>query len=231
MIKQAFSNWTFFEKSWLVIFTAINLYLFYAWQDSVLGLITSLSGMLCVVLVAKGKIFNYYPGILNILLYAYLSYQQGFYGEVALNILYFLPMQLIGLLLWKKHQAEKQDISDVAVRMLTKKSKIIWGMIIVAVTILLGYVLQKIGGSQPYVDATTTILQIAAQFFMIKRLVEQWITWIIVDMVSIWMWLTAFLTTGNDVTVLIMWVAYLFNAIYGYINWKRIYSRQEGEAA
>ncbi|WP_338453088.1 nicotinamide riboside transporter PnuC [Niallia oryzisoli] len=220
MIKQAFSNWTLFEKSWLVIFTAINLYLFYAWQDSVLGLITSLSGMLCVVLVAKGKIFNYYPGILNILLYAYLSYQQGFYGEVALNILYFLPMQLIGLLLWQKHQSDKQNISDVAVSMLNKKLKFIWGMIIVAATVLLGFVLQKMGGAQPYVDASTTILQVAAQFFMIKRLVEQWITWIIVDMVSIWMWLTAFLTTGNDVTVLIMWIAYLFNAIYGYVNWK-----------
>lgn len=214
-----------------MVFTAITLYLFFAWQDSFLGLITSLSGMLCVVLVAKGKLANYYPGILNVLLYAYLSYQQGFYGEVALNILYFLPMQLIGLLLWKKHQAKNQDISDIAVNMLSKKKKIIWGIIIVAATILLGHVLQEMGGAQPYVDATTTILQIAAQFFMIKRLVEQWITWIIVDMVSIWMWLTAFLTSGNDVTVLIMWVAYLFNAIYGYYNWKKIYIRQEGHAA
>ncbi len=140
-------------------------------------------------------------------------------------------MQIIGLLLWKKHQAKNQDISDVVISLLDKKTKIIWGISIVAAVILFGNVLQKMGGAQPYVDATTTILQITAHFFMIKRLVEQWITWMIVDVVSIWMWLTAFLTSGNDVTVLIMWVAYLFNAIYGYYNWKKIYIRQEEHAA
>lgn len=231
ILKNTFTGWTVFEKAWLFIFTMINLYLFYAWKDSVIGLIASLSGMLCVVLVAKGKIVNYYPGIINVLFYAYLSYHQSFYGEVALNVLYFLPMQFIGLYLWKKHRAGEQEESDIYVSILSRKSKIFWLVSILIAMIILGFVLQKMGGAQPYVDSTTTILQIAAQIFMIKRLVEQWMIWIVVDIVSIGMWLTAFLTTGNDVTILMMWVAYLVNALYGYLNWRKIYVAQGRKVA
>jgi nicotinamide mononucleotide transporter len=173
LLKNTFKGWTIFEKTWITIFTVINIYLFFAWKDSIIGLITSLSGMLCVVLVAKGKIFNFYPGIINVVLYAYLSYNQSFYGEVALNLLYFLPMQFIGIYLWKKHQSTKTESSDVHVKKLSKKALLVWTGTILVSTVLLGYILDRIGGAQPYVDSITTILQIVAQIFMIKRLVEQ----------------------------------------------------------
>jgi nicotinamide mononucleotide transporter len=227
MLRNTFKGWTIFEKTWIAIFTVINLYLFFAWKDSVIGLITSLSGMLCVVLVAKGKIFNYYPGIINVVLYAYLSYNQSFYGEVALNLLYFLPMQFIGLYLWKKHQSAQSDSSDVHVNTLSNKALLVWIGVILASTVLLGFILGQIGGAQPYVDSITTILQIVAQIFMIKRLVEQWITWIFVNIFSIILWFTAFMSTGNDVTILIMWIAYLVNSVYGYLNWRKIHQTQE----
>lgn len=50
-----FKNWTRFEIGWLLTFTLVNIYLFIAWADSLIGLISSITGMLCVVLVAKGK--------------------------------------------------------------------------------------------------------------------------------------------------------------------------------
>jgi nicotinamide mononucleotide transporter len=123
------------------------------------------------------------------------------------------------------------ETSDVEVVTLDKKSKIIWTVIIIISIVILGYILQKIGGAQQFVDSTTTILQVVAQIFMIKRLVEQWITWIVVDIVTIGMWFTAFITTGNDITVLIMWIAYLVNALYGFYNWRKIFVKQEGKAA
>lgn len=227
LLNNTFKGWTIFEKTWITIFTVINLYLFFAWKDSVIGLITSLSGMLCVVLVAKGKIFNYYPGIINVVLYAYLSYNQSFYGEVALNLLYFLPMQFIGLYLWKKHLSAQTESSDVHVNRLSKKALLVWACATLLSTVLLGYILDRIGGAQPYVDSITTILQIVAQIFMIKRLVEQWITWIFVNIFSIILWFAAFMSTGNDVTILIMWIAYLVNSLYGYFNWRKIYKTQE----
>ncbi|WP_236694054.1 nicotinamide riboside transporter PnuC [Sporosarcina globispora] len=96
-----FKNWTRFEIVWLITFTLVNIYLFFAWSDSLLGLISSISGMLCVVLVANGKIANYYFGIVQTLSYAYIAYGYGLYGEAMLNALFYFPMQFIGIYLWR----------------------------------------------------------------------------------------------------------------------------------
>lgn len=56
---------------------------------------------------------------------------------------------------------------------------------------------------------------------------EQWILWIVVDVVSIIMWfIVVFQQGSNDIGVLIMWSAYLINAIYGFLNWIAMYRRQ-----
>lgn len=55
-MKNYFKDWNLSEKIWLFTFTAVNLYLFFAWHDTWIGLTASITGMLCVVLTAKGKI-------------------------------------------------------------------------------------------------------------------------------------------------------------------------------
>ena len=113
-------DWTMFEKAWMFAFTIINVYLFFAWDDTLLGLITSISGMLCVVLVAKGKISNYYFGIIQTATYAYISYGYGLYGETMLNALFYFPVQFIGLYLWSKNKV-KHDVKgeDISIKRLT----------------------------------------------------------------------------------------------------------------
>ena len=68
-----FKEWTWFERIWLMVFTAINVYLYVQWDSGLIGLISSMTGMLCVVLVAKGKISNFLFGIINTATYAYIS--------------------------------------------------------------------------------------------------------------------------------------------------------------
>jgi nicotinamide riboside transporter PnuC len=89
-ILRYFVDWTLYEKIWLSAFTLITIGLFFAWHDTWIGLVASLSGMLCVVLAAKGKISNYYIGIINILFYSYAAYLNKYYGEVQLNMLFLI---------------------------------------------------------------------------------------------------------------------------------------------
>ena len=230
-ITSYFSDWKLFEKIWLAAFTLITIGLFIAWHDSWIGLAAALTGMLCVVLAAKGKISNYYVGIPNILLYAYIAYQNKYYGEVQLNLLYFLPMSIIGIILWKRHVNKKKSKDDVVARLLSSKERVFWIVIAIASVIIYGLFLGWIRGSLPFVDAATNVFSIIAMILMVKRAVEQWVSWIIVDVLTIIMWMKAFLTTGNDITILIMWVAYLVNAIYGLTNWVKLYRQAHKEAA
>lgn len=139
---RIFKNWTRFEIIWLITFTLVNIYLFFAWSDSLLGLISSISGMVCVVLVAKGKIANYYFGIIQTLTYAYIAYGYGLYGEAMLNALFYFPVQFIGIYLWRKHKTNR-DVKgeDVKVRSLTKKGWLYTVVSIVVLTIGYGFFL------------------------------------------------------------------------------------------
>ncbi|WHY63680.1 nicotinamide riboside transporter PnuC [Cytobacillus firmus] len=228
---RIFKNWTRFEIIWLITFTLVNIYLFFAWSDSLLGLISSISGMVCVVLVAKGKIANYYFGIIQTLTYAYIAYGYGLYGEAMLNALFYFPVQFIGIYLWRKHKTNR-DVKgeDVKVRSLTKKGWLYTVVSIVVLTIGYGFFLRYLEGNFVWTDSATNVLSITAQILMLKRFAEQWLLWISVNVLSIILWAGALITQGgNDFSMLVMWTAFLVNSIYGYINWRKLYVKQNKE--
>lgn len=229
--KEFFADWSWFERLWLLAFTLINVYLFFALDDTLIGLCASLTGMLSVVLVAKGKTWNYYPGIVNVVLYAFVAYGQKYYGEVMLNLLYFLPMQFIGLFLWRKNGVSETKQNDVRVAKMTWRSRIVWSVFCLAATAAYALVLKAMGGALPIVDSLTAVLSIVAMIFMVKRYVEQWIVWIVIDLLTIYMWLVAFLADGNDISILVMWTSYLVNAVYGWLNWRAQYRAQKEATA
>ncbi|MED3553130.1 nicotinamide riboside transporter PnuC [Cytobacillus praedii] len=224
-------DWTIFEKLWLIIFTLINIYLFFAWDDTILGLITSISGMLCVVLVAKGKVSNYYFGIIQTGTYAYIAYGYGLYGEVMLNALFYFPLQFVGIYLWKQHTTDRKiKGEDIQINVLTKKGWIGTIVSFLAIFILYAFLLKKLGGNVVWIDSATTTLSVIAQILMLKRYTQQWLFWIAVNVLSIVLWLKALiLQGGNDVSMLVMWSAFLINSIYGYYNWSKVYKKQKGE--
>ena len=106
MLIRIWNEWTTFEKIWLALFSTINVYLFFALEDSLLGLISSITGMIAVVLIAKGKISNFFFGIVQSGTYAYISFSYGLYGEAMLNGLFYFPFQFIGMYLWKKNKIQ-----------------------------------------------------------------------------------------------------------------------------
>ncbi|WP_010280933.1 nicotinamide riboside transporter PnuC [Bacillus timonensis] len=228
---KVLKDWTLFEKLWLVTFTLVNVYLFFVWDDTILGFITSISGMLCVVLVAKGKISNYYFGIIQTGTYAYIAYGYGLYGEVMLNALFYFPLQFVGLYLWNKHKTNQNvQGEEIRVSVLTKKGWTLTITSFLVIFILYAYLLEKIGGNVVWIDSATTTLSVIAQILMLKRYTEQWLFWIAVNVLSIVLWLKALiLQGGNDVSMLVMWSAFLINSMYGYYNWSNVYKKQKRE--
>jgi len=227
LIKNYFKDWNLFEKSWLLIFTIINIYLFFAWNDTWIGLTASLTGMICVVLTAKARISGFYFGFVNILTYSYVAFRSAYYGDVMLNMLYFLPMTFVGIYYWKKNIRNK-DRGEVMVRSLTWNKKILWFLISLLALGIYGLFLVLLKGTLPFIDSSTTIFSIIAAIMLNKRLTDQWFYWIMVDILSIIMWVYIFVTIGTDVSMLVMWSAYLVNAVYGYYNWKKM-EKQDGK--
>jgi len=228
-MKNYFKDWNTFERVWLLAFTVTNIYLFFAWHDTTIGLIASLTGMLCVVLTAKGRISSFYFGLVNILAYSWVAYQSAYYGDVQLNMLFFLPMTFIGIYYWKKNQRNNKNQADIKVRSFSVKEKIIWFVLSLVVFAIYGLFLKYLNGTLPFIDASTTVFSIIATILLNKRLTDQWYYWIMVDVLSIIMWVYIFFTQGSDISMLVMWSAFLVNAIYGYYNWRKMEKTQNGK--
>ena len=63
---------------------------------------------------------------------------------------------------------------------------------------------------------------------MILRYTEQWLVWIIINVLSIIMWVLTLGSSGGNVwSIVIMWTAFLVNSVYGYVNWKKMVKDQE----
>lgn len=190
-----------------------------------LGAVASVAGLLCVVLVAKGSIWNYLFGVINVSLYAYIAYKTAIYGDAVLNALYYLPMQFIGYFSWRKRGADigGEGKSIVRARRLDRRQRIAIASGSIVLIIIVGFILQHFNDPQPFKDSTTTILSIVAQLLMAMAFMEQWVLWVIVNSVSVGMWLICVLRgDAHSGAMLIMWIFYLFNAVNGLRVWLKL---------
>ena len=195
----------------------------------VVGSIAGITGVLCVVLVAKGSIWNYAFGLVNVSLYAWISYKAALYGDAGLNALYYLPMQFIGWWQWRKRGASISGSESegkgvqVNARRFTWRQRLVLAAGCAAAVVAVGLILDSVGDPQPFKDSTTTVLSIVAQALMALAFMEQWILWIITNVVSVIMWVVC-VTRGeaHAAVMVIMWIFYLLNSINGLIVWLRL---------
>lgn len=220
-------DWSAYEIIWLVAFMLVAGIAEIVCNDSIFGYSVFLSGVLCVLLAARGDILTFAFGIYNTLGYAFIAYQSGLFGEMGLNLFFFLPMNVIGLLAWKRNLSDKR----VEMRGLDAKRTIELLMGCAAGILLLGWALACIPGqNSPLIDASTNVLSIIATVLMTLRYREQWILYIILDGSTVLMWVLRLAAGAPDAGIMVVtWCAYLVNAFYGYIIWSKGASRSMKE--
>lgn len=195
----------------------------------VVGSLAGITGVLCVVLVAKGNIWNYVFGLVNVSLYAWISYQAALYGDAGLNALYYLPMQFIGWWQWRKRGAAISEAEAGGKDVQVKARRFDWGQRILlafgcaVAVVAVGFLLKHLGDPQPFKDSATTVLSVVAQALMALAFMEQWALWIITNVISVAMWAVC-MSRGeaHAGVMLIMWSFYLLNSINGLRVWLKL---------
>ena len=215
-LKEEFlSGWKPFEVVWVVIFLAAQIIAYVLAPDSPLGMISGIAGILCVVLVSKGKISNYFFGLIFAYTYFYVAWGNNFLGEMNTVLYVYIPSQFIGYFMWKQHMQNDNGSESVIAKALTPKG---WAILLVSVgigTLCFVQALKAAGGSSTTLDGLTTIITVAAQLLMILRYREQWLLWIVLNVLSILLW-------AEQPAMYLMYSAYLLNSLYGYYNWTKL---------
>ena len=217
LLNELWIGYNLFEKLFLIGMLLLQIIVYIIVPDGVIGIISGISGIFSVVLCAKGKISFYFIGFVQTISYIYLAFTNAFYGEVIENIFYLVTM-VWGIFLWKKNMQKNDDgTSDVLARKFTPTQWVISVIGTAVLTFIVGFLLDKIGNNQAYLDAATNVMAIVAQFLMIWRFREQWLWWIVINVICTVMWFNA----GNW-SMVAMYVAWIINAAYGWYNWSKL---------
>lgn len=180
-----------------------------------LSLVSGMLGICSVVLGAQGNILTFVFGFAQVGTYTYLCVAERFYGEIAMNIYYFITM-IYGVVLWRK-RLESKGSMQVQTRTLSMRKLVIVVATALTLSVLSGVLLQQYtDDSQPYLDALTTIPALVAQILMVLAYREQWYLWIVVDVLATIMWLKA----GNY-CMAAQYAFWCMNCIYGYVQWTK----------
>ncbi len=190
----------------------------------------TLFNLACVWLVAKKKILNWPVGLVGVVLFGILFYQINLYADFAEQIYYFIT-GIIGWYAWAKAKKPKDEAEDIVVLRNTKRQNISWAVSILATTVVSGWALSHVHtwlpavfpepAALPYLDAGTTMMSFAAQFLMIRRKLENWVLWIIVDIIAVGLY------WYKEVPfIALLYLIFLFIATNGFITWRNTYRRE-----
>jgi len=215
-IKKEYGNLSSFDWSFLAAMLLLQIFVFMLYPESPLSIVAGIAGVISVVLCAKGKFSFYFIGFVQTISYLILAWNARFYGEVIENLWYLVTM-VWGIFVWKDNLSTDKDGGQQVDSL--KFTPMQWFDAVsgtVVATLIMGFLLTKVGSAQAYTDAATNVMAIFAQILMVKRYREQWLWWFVIDVFCIKLWWVA----GNW-SMVAMYIAWTVNCIYGWVNWSK----------
>lgn len=182
-----------------------------------LELAAALVGLVSVGLTVRQSIWCWPTGLMMVSLYIFVFYDAKLYSDMLLQVAYIF-MQLYGWYYWLRGQ----NSQPATITTMSFRARWVWSAGAALGTGMLGYVMdQHTDAAVPYWDATTTVLSVVAQWLLGRKVLENWVLWIIVDVFSIGIYLhrDLYLTAG-------LYVVFLGMAVSGMLAWTGAYRAQ-----
>jgi len=185
-----------------------------------------------VYLLAKEKLINYWFGLGGVIIYGYLFLQFQLYSDMLLQWVFYAPLQIVGFFIWKYGNTlgetnDKRDDDSMKISRLSLGGVAMTLGIIVGAAWAMGmYMSANTDASFPYADALTTTMSVAASILLLKKVLENWVIWIAMDLIAIPIYYMKgmYVTSG-------LYVIFLGLATYGLVTWMKKYQSTNAVAA
>ncbi|MFT5348848.1 MAG: nicotinamide mononucleotide transporter [Bacteroidia bacterium] len=147
----------------------------------------TIAGAICVYLAVKQNIWTWFWGAIAVAFFGPMFWEYKLYSDAWLQIVFYLPMQVLGWYWWMKRGPNHSN--DLPVVSLKARTSILIVFSIIAITALNGFLMANYtDASFPYADALTTWMSIFAQILMIRKVVESWALWVVMDFIAIFIY-------------------------------------------
>lgn len=164
-------------------------------------------------LAMKQNIACWYAAFISTLIYIIIYWDVSLYMESLLNF-YYLLMAIYGWINWNK----KSQIDKNYVISWSYQNHIVVILLILILTFISGFYLQKTDAVYPYLDSFTTWASVITTFMVAQKILSNWIFWIIINSIAI------FLNFDRELYLtVILLMTYQVMSVYGYYQWRKSY--------
>jgi nicotinamide mononucleotide transporter len=186
--------------------------------DIVLESVAVVLGLLSVWFAKRDQIAVYPSGMLSTAIFVYILYQASLLGDMLINA-YFFIVSIYGWYFWVRKKRQKTENPISRMNPLEKRMWFVFFMIILFFVAGIYILFDKWQDWSAPIDCFTTALFFVGMWFMARKRLEHWIFWIVGDLISI----PLYLYKGLGLTSF-QYLIFTLIAIFGYIQWKRIYN-------
>lgn len=178
---------------------------------STIEIIASVSGFACLYLLIKRNIWCWFFGFIQVSLYTSIFYHAKLYSDMGLHVVYVV-LQLYGWWNWRKNNDANNEL---VVEQGTHTAFLLWWVVALVTAAALGLTMATYtDASFAYLDAFTTCTSLVAQFLLTRRFWYNWIFWIIVDIVAVYVYLQKGLYPTAT-----LYVTFLIMCFFGLYQW------------
>ncbi|MBO5411590.1 MAG: nicotinamide mononucleotide transporter [Clostridia bacterium] len=206
-----------------VVLIAVSFFMFD--RTNYLTLVASTIGVTSLIFNAKGNPIGQALMILFSILYGVISYSFAYYGEMITYLGMTMPMAVFALISWLKNPY-KGNKAEVQVNSISKVEQVFMWILTGVITLIFYFILVYFNTANilpSTISVTTSFLGVYLTF---RRNPYFALAYATNDIVLIVLWILASITNVSYVSVVVCFVAFLFNDLYGFVNWRRMKKRQ-----
>jgi nicotinamide mononucleotide transporter len=203
--------------------TAFNVF---GYPVSIIECISVLSGIIAVYLAAKEKIATWPIGLINVVTAFFIYYHVQLYSDMFLQC-YFFSIGIYGWIYWGKEKKE-----HLPLKWLSPKQRLIWLILIIICTAIFGYLISQLHitwplvfslpAAYPYADTLVAVMSIVANALLARRIIENWILWIVVDLMCVYLYIQK-----DILFISFEFFIFLVIAVFGLYEWMRLRKIQQ----
>lgn len=206
-----------------VLFIVISFVVFD--RTNYMTLLASLLGVTSLIYSAKGNPFGQVLMIIFSLLYGIISYTFDYYGEMITYLGMTMPMAVFALISWLRNPY-KGNRAEVKVNSISKAEQILMWLTTIVVTVVFYFILEYYDTANIIPSTISVTTSFLAVYLTFRRSPYFALAYASNDIVLIVLWVMASIENNRYISVVVCFVAFLFNDIYGFISWQKMKKRQ-----
>lgn len=194
-------------------------------RDNYLTLLASLIGVTSLIFNAKGNPFGQFLMVLFSLLYGVISFTFSYYGEMITYLGMTLPMSVFALISWLKNPYNGNK-AEVKVNRISRNEYIFMWILTIIVTIGFFFILDALHTTNIVPSTISVTTSFLAVYLSFRRSPYFALAYAANDIVLIVLWVLASIADIRYISVVVCFIAFFVNDMYGFVNWRKMEKRQ-----